>query len=710
MLDVRVLAYVTPLAEQVLDDITPVIQVGSYADEDATVTGLIRIYRKSTDTLEYSSELATTILTHGTIANIAALSAWSPGAPADDDYFIVAQILATSFLPGPPKRTTLGAWTFDIKPGPMGPAPAAHHTTHENGGMDELDLTGMSGLLADAQAPTNHATTHEIAGGDNIEVENLGTSEMDDSLVLAPDGAGGVKFRAEAGGGGGGDFMADGSVPMTGYLDMTEIAPPATPGANVARIYSEDFKGYTILSFRDSTGMTRKLVRDSVLITKNVSGAPIPAGQPVYATGSAGNVPTIAPARANAIGTMPAIGITLEAIADTAHGRIMQVGLLENVNTNAFSEGDVLFVDAAVAGAMTTSPPTYPNIRQELGTVLVKSVGAGAIQIIARSMLYETIIDHDGLLHLTSGDPHTQYAKRGTFELFTANGTWTKPSNAKFAYIEAVGAGGGGGGQGGAAGASRFSGTGAGGGALARLFSPADSLTATVAITVGTGGTPGAGGTDAFGTNGGTGGTSTFGAYLSAPGGAGSYAAHALTNGAGGGGTAGAGAITGPGGTPGASSATAIGGQGAAGGAAYAAGGCAEFGGGGGGGNIPGAAGGAGGSSLCSAAGGGAGGILDTNTERAGGAGGQHRSYTAGGGGTGGTTNGGAGQAGADGNGYNTQGNGGGGGGAQDNGTGGAGGNGGNPGGGAGGGGAGTNTGGNGGTGGRGEIRIWTWF
>jgi hypothetical protein len=184
MLDVRITAYVVPVAEQVLDDITPVIRIQNFADEDATITGLIRVYRKSTDTLEFTSELTTTLLAHGTQANIAALSAWSPGAPADDDYFILAEILATSDQPGPPIRATLGAWTFDIKPGPMGPAPASHHTTHENGGMDEVDLTGLSGLLSDAQTPTNHVTTHQDGGADPLDVDGLPGELADDQPAL----------------------------------------------------------------------------------------------------------------------------------------------------------------------------------------------------------------------------------------------------------------------------------------------------------------------------------------------------------------------------------------------------------------------------------------------------------------------------------------------------------------------------------------------
>jgi len=230
MLDVRVLSYIVPLAEQVLDDLTPVIQVKNYADEDATITGLIRIYRRSTDTLEYTSELATTILAHGTQANIAALSAWSPGAPADDDYFILAEILATSYLPGPPLRAFLGAYTFDIKPGPMGPAPAAHHTTHELGGMDPVDVDGMPGVLAEPQTPANHVTTHEDGGADPLNVDGLHGELADPQPPKAHHGT------HELGGGDDVDVtglsgeLADGQPALAHDIAGTKHTSAATPG------------------------------------------------------------------------------------------------------------------------------------------------------------------------------------------------------------------------------------------------------------------------------------------------------------------------------------------------------------------------------------------------------------------------------------------------------------------------------------------------
>jgi hypothetical protein len=60
-----------------------------------------------------------------------------------------------------------------------------HAARHESGGADEIDVTGLTG----AGSPT--------------EITDIPTAETDDTLVLAPDGAGGVEWRAETGGSGG---------------------------------------------------------------------------------------------------------------------------------------------------------------------------------------------------------------------------------------------------------------------------------------------------------------------------------------------------------------------------------------------------------------------------------------------------------------------------------------------------------------------------
>ena len=51
--------------------------------------------------------------------------------------------------------------------------PAAHKTSHQDAGSDEIAVTGLSGLLADGQTPLAHKTSHQDTGTDEISVEGL---------------------------------------------------------------------------------------------------------------------------------------------------------------------------------------------------------------------------------------------------------------------------------------------------------------------------------------------------------------------------------------------------------------------------------------------------------------------------------------------------------------------------------------------------------
>jgi hypothetical protein len=68
--------------------------------------------------------------------------------------------------------------------------PTVHASTHENGGSDELDVTGLSGPLADEQTPVDHEHTNGAGDGGNIPSSSVlfnGASEtveeiLDDTL------------------------------------------------------------------------------------------------------------------------------------------------------------------------------------------------------------------------------------------------------------------------------------------------------------------------------------------------------------------------------------------------------------------------------------------------------------------------------------------------------------------------------------------------
>jgi hypothetical protein len=129
-------------------------------------------------------------------------------------------------------------------------------------------------------------------------------------------------------------------------------------------------------------------------------------------------------------------------------------------------------------------------------------------------------------------------------QVFTANGTWTKPAGAQRVRVRCVGGGGAGGGAGAASAAQNTKGGGGGGGECREAWFNASSLGATVAVTIGAAGTGGSGA-------GGNGGNTTFGAHVTANGGSGggtaltSAAAFGIPGGAGGSGGSGGTAFTG---------------------------------------------------------------------------------------------------------------------------------------------------------------------
>jgi hypothetical protein len=256
--------------------------------------------------------------------------------------------------------------------------------------------TGPVGSILIGQGVgVNPIWTTELTALTKLTVDNI---TIDAATIVSDTGA--ISFSDE-------NLTTTGSGTFN-FIDIPEITTPASPDATKLRLFVEDFKGFSFFSFIDDTGMVRKIVRDSVFVAKNVSGSTILANRAVYASGSSEGVPTIEKARANNINTMPAIGVTLEDIDHNAFGRIMQVGLVENVDTSSFSAGDVLYVSSAVAGILVATAPLYPNIRQEIGTVLVSDASVGTVQVVARSMFNEGILDHGGLLGLADDD-HTQY-------------------------------------------------------------------------------------------------------------------------------------------------------------------------------------------------------------------------------------------------------------------------------------------------------------
>lgn len=145
MLDIRATAYISPVAEVEFASVPLTVRIANVADETGLITGTFRIYNSNTGTLIHTSEIVPFSLAPGLTHDASALTDFDPPAPADDRYFVLFDGLATNALVPDGIGIHLGQFYFDVKPVGMGPAPAGHHLTHELGGSDEIDCTGLPG-------------------------------------------------------------------------------------------------------------------------------------------------------------------------------------------------------------------------------------------------------------------------------------------------------------------------------------------------------------------------------------------------------------------------------------------------------------------------------------------------------------------------------------------------------------------------------------
>jgi len=90
------------------------------------------------------------------------------------------------------------------------------------------------------------------------------------------------------------------------------------------------------------------------LEVRNVSGVSIIKGDPVYISGYS-TKPTIAKANASTIGTFPVVGLAQSNIGNSTDGVIVVSGSFNNINTNSYTAGNVLYV--AAGGGLTATKP-----------------------------------------------------------------------------------------------------------------------------------------------------------------------------------------------------------------------------------------------------------------------------------------------------------------------------------------------------------------
>jgi hypothetical protein len=156
-----------------------------------------------------------------------------------------------------------------------------------------------------------------------------------------------------------------------------------------------------------------KVGQDDMWYVKNQSGSTIPKGTAVMAVGTLGASGRILVAPMVSNGTISPkylLGITAEAIPNGIDGYVLAKGKLRQINTSAYTNGQVLWCSPTVPGALTATEPQAPNLKLPIafvvnaannGTLAIRTT-AGATLSEDNQVQFGTLANNDVLTYISA--------------------------------------------------------------------------------------------------------------------------------------------------------------------------------------------------------------------------------------------------------------------------------------------------------------------
>jgi len=162
------------------------------------------------------------------------------------------------------------------------------------------------------------------------------------------------------------------------FLNGAIFSPLTNPTYAKGLVFYDDSSN-SLAYYDDISGTTNNVNYEQSLRARNNTGSTIVNGSVVYISGALGQNPTIALARANVIGTCEVVGVATHDISNNTVGKVTTFGLVNDINTSVFTEGQVAHLSTTTAGLFTTTAPSSPNYLVTVGTVLYSHSTQGKI-------------------------------------------------------------------------------------------------------------------------------------------------------------------------------------------------------------------------------------------------------------------------------------------------------------------------------------------
>ena len=133
--------------------------------------------------------------------------------------------------------------------------------------------------------------------------------------------------------------------------------------------YSDDDK--TLNLDTDITDLSLPIGQENWVRAKNLTNSTLSAGTVVYISGAQGNTPLVRKSIATSDGeSARTLGVAAHSINNNSKGYFTTFGLVEGINTSAYSVGQTLYLSWETSGAFTGVKPQAPNHMVRIGNVI----------------------------------------------------------------------------------------------------------------------------------------------------------------------------------------------------------------------------------------------------------------------------------------------------------------------------------------------------
>ena len=144
-----------------------------------------------------------------------------------------------------------------------------------------------------------------------------------------------------------------GAVSLT-YTDVNAIGSITSTDGSVT---VSTTSGIADLSVAVSASTTNVIV-----FVRNATGATLTKGTAVYINGATGQNPTVTKAQANNdTNSAQTLGLMSADLANNSNGYVTVIGLITNINTSSFTDGQQLYLSPTTAGTLTATKPYAPQ-------------------------------------------------------------------------------------------------------------------------------------------------------------------------------------------------------------------------------------------------------------------------------------------------------------------------------------------------------------